>query len=198
MLRINGTLQNSVISTASSPAVHYSVGYSAVRTDTATVSVAVKLTVSARLGSSLSKLGTGIVLTFFARLNGGVWRSVVLKKNRDSWHGTGVHTADLTLSGKVKDDAAVVEWYVSRVGSTYGGTAGVLGSAAAPEHNTIGLPGYVANSRETAASSVSSAAGCAYIRVDGVWRQAVPYVKSGGIWKRAVPYVRVGGVWKST
>lgn len=34
------------------------------------------------------------------------------------------------------------------------------------------------------------------IKVDGVWRDAVPYVKVEGVWRLAIPYVKVNGVWK--
>lgn len=49
-------------------------------------------------------------------------------------------------------------------------------------------------------SSVKSArtlAG-ARVKVDGVWKEAIPYVKVSGVWQPAVPYVRVDGVWKTT
>jgi Fibronectin type III domain/Siphovirus protein of unknown function (DUF859) len=38
----------------------------------------------------------------------------------------------------------------------------------------------------------------AHIRVDGVWKTAVPYIRDSGDWKPAVPYVRNGGVWTLT
>lgn len=36
----------------------------------------------------------------------------------------------------------------------------------------------------------------AWIRVDGMWRMAIPYIREGGAWRRAMPYVRSGSVWK--
>lgn len=34
------------------------------------------------------------------------------------------------------------------------------------------------------------------IKVDGVWKKALPYVKDAGVWKPAVPFVAVnGGSW---
>ena len=39
----------------------------------------------------------------------------------------------------------------------------------------------------------------AYIKVNGVWKQADVYVRVGGQWKKATnAYVKVGGAWKST
>jgi len=38
----------------------------------------------------------------------------------------------------------------------------------------------------------------AYVKVDGVWRFAVPYVKVSGVWKVAEPWVRYVGEWKRT
>lgn len=35
-----------------------------------------------------------------------------------------------------------------------------------------------------------------YIKVNGVWKNAIPYVKAGGVWKQAVRYVKTSGVWK--
>lgn len=46
-------------------------------------------------------------------------------------------------------------------------------------------------------ASFYTLAGC-HIRVDGVWKQAVPYVKVGGVWVPAVPYVRKTAGWYPT
>jgi hypothetical protein len=37
-----------------------------------------------------------------------------------------------------------------------------------------------------------------HIRVDGVWKVAIPYVRDGGVWKMALPHIRQSGVWKQT
>lgn len=37
-----------------------------------------------------------------------------------------------------------------------------------------------------------------WIRVGGVWKQAIPYVRDAGVWKMALPYIRQAGVWKQT
>lgn len=37
-----------------------------------------------------------------------------------------------------------------------------------------------------------------WVRVSGVWRQAIPYVKHAGTWKEATAMVRHNGTWRST
>ena len=34
------------------------------------------------------------------------------------------------------------------------------------------------------------------VRVNGVWKDAIPYIRVNGTWKEAVPYIRVNGTWK--
>ena len=34
------------------------------------------------------------------------------------------------------------------------------------------------------------------VKVNGVWKEAVPYIKVNGQWKSIVPYIKVNGVWK--
>ena len=34
------------------------------------------------------------------------------------------------------------------------------------------------------------------LRVNGVWKDAVPYVRINGAWKEAVPYIRINNTWK--
>jgi hypothetical protein len=43
---------------------------------------------------------------------------------------------------------------------------------------------------------VSSGHGFARIKVNGIWRQAIPYVKDNGEWKQAEPWGRKAGEWK--
>lgn len=38
----------------------------------------------------------------------------------------------------------------------------------------------------------------AWVKYNGVWREAVPYVRVNGVWRAAQPYVNVNGVWKMT
>ena len=132
----NGTLTSKVSSTASSPTVHYSAAYSATKNGT---SLSVSLNFAAWLNSSGSTLGTGIKLTIYARLNGGSWKSVTIKDNNTSWKGTTQHTATLNLAATTGGNSATVEFYVTRTGSSYSGTAGTLGSASSPKSYTISV-----------------------------------------------------------
>ena len=136
VLNKSGTLTSKVSSTVSSPTVHYSAAYSATKSGTA---LSVTLNFAAWLGSSGSTLGTGIKLTIYARLNGGSWKSAVIKDNNASWKGTSQHSAKLNLTATTSGSSATVEFYVTRTGSNYSGTAGTLGSASAPKSYTINL-----------------------------------------------------------
>lgn len=136
VLNKSGTLTSKVSSTVSSPTVHYSAAYSATKNGTA---LSVTLNFAAWLGSSGSTLGIGIKLTIYARLNGGSWKSVVIKENSASWKGTSQHSAKLNLTATTNGSSATVEFYVTRTGSNYSGTAGTLGSASAPKSYTINL-----------------------------------------------------------
>lgn len=129
----SGILVEKVSSTVSSPSVHYSARYEASKNGS---NLSVKLTFAAWLNSGGSKLGTGAKLTVFARINGGAWQSVVIKKTSESWSGTSQHSAALTLT-TASSGTATVEFYVTRNGSTYSGTAGNLASAASPKEYTV-------------------------------------------------------------
>ena len=199
MATTSGVLTEKVSSTVSSPAVHYSAAYSAERAGDSDGNVSVRLTFGAWLNSDSAVLGTGIQLTVFARIDGGVWQSVVLKNRASVWKGTDRHTASLMLTVNATGDAAAVEWFVSRDGSVSSGTAGILGSRMQPMRYGVSLPAYAAAQAGSASNGASTGAagnGLVYCRVGGVWKSAVPYVKAGGVWKTAVPYVRSGGVWK--
>jgi hypothetical protein len=126
----SGTLVSKVSSTVARPTVNYAATYAATRNGTA---LTVNLTFAAWLNSSSSHLGSGIKLTVFARMNGGAWVSAVIKQGNSSWSGTAKHSASLTLSGNVAGNAVTVDFYVSRAGSSYGGSAGKLGSASSPK-----------------------------------------------------------------
>ena len=192
MATTNGYFVNNIASTVSSPTVRYSGEYTITRADENTATVSATLTFSGWLNSSSSKLGTGIKLTVYARLPSGAWKSCVLKSLNSSWSGTTKHSASLTLTGSVKSSKSPIEFYVTRSGSTYGGTAGVLGSAKSPKSYSATFPAY------SGSGSSSTSGGVAYIKVNGAWKQAVPYVKVNGVWKQAVPYVKVNGAWKTT
>ena len=192
MATTSGYFVNKTVSTVSSPAVCYSGAYTITRADENTATVSATLTFSGWLNSSSSKLGTGIKLTVYARFPSGAWKSCVLKSTSSSWSGTTKHSASLTLTGSVKSSKSTIEFYVTRSGSTYGGNAGVFGSAKNPKSYSASFPAY------SDSSSSSTSGGVAYIKVNGAWKQAVPYVKVNGVWKQAVPYVKVNGAWKTT
>ena len=72
----SGELFSCLKSTVSSPTVNYSANYVITRSGS---SASVTLTFKGWLHSSSSHLGSGIKLTVFARLNGGVWGNSVIK-----------------------------------------------------------------------------------------------------------------------
>ena len=133
----SGTLVSKVSSTVARPTVNFSATYAAARNGTA---LTVNLTFSAWLNSSASSLGTGVKLTVYARVKGSSsWSSAVIKNTSASWSGTTRHSVSLSLSGTISGSSATVEFYVTRSGSTYGGTAGTLGSASKPKSYIIRL-----------------------------------------------------------
>ena len=112
-------------STVSSPAAHYACGYE-------TTASGVVLSFTAWLNSSASCLGSGIRLTVYARMNGGAWASAVIKASNVTWRGTGTHSVSLTLNGNISGRTKI-ELYISRAGSSYGGSAGKIASANRPK-----------------------------------------------------------------
>ena len=142
MAQTTGTLVSKVSSTVSSPTVNYSATYTATRSNNSTAAVSIAFTFSAWLNSSTSTLGTGIKLTVYARMNGGAWSSTVIKTTSASWHGTAQHTANITLTGNVTSNKTKIDFYVTRSGSSYSGTAGKLGSASSPKSYMANLPTY--------------------------------------------------------
>ena len=121
----SGVLFSDMKSTVSSPTVHYSASYEV--SDSSLV-----LTFKGWLNSSASSLGSGIKLTVFARLNGGVWENSVIKSGSAVWSGTTKHSASLTLGG-VKNGRNKLEFYITRAGSSYSGSAGSIGKASDPK-----------------------------------------------------------------
>ena len=122
---VSGVLFSDLKSTVSSPTVHYSCAYEVTGSG-------VSLSFKGWLNSSGSLLGNGIKLTVFARLGGGAWASVVIKQSGAVWRGTAKHSASLILSGKASGRTKI-ELYVTRSGSSYGGSAGNIGSAKKPK-----------------------------------------------------------------
>ena len=121
----SGVLFSDMKSTVSSPTVHYSASYEV--SDSSLV-----LTFKGWLNSSASSLGSGIKLTVFARLNGGVWGNSVIKSGSAGWNGTTKHSASITLGG-VKNGKNKLEFYITRAGSSYSGSAGSIGKASDPK-----------------------------------------------------------------
>ena len=121
----SGALFSDMKSTVSSPTVHYSASYEV--SDSSLV-----LTFKGWLNSSASSLGSGIKLTVFARLNGGVWENSVIKSGSAVWSGTTKHSASITLGG-VKNGRNKLEFYITRAGSSYSGSAGSIGKASDPK-----------------------------------------------------------------
>ena len=121
----SGVLFSDMKSTVSSPTVHYSASYEV--SDSSLV-----LTFKGWLNSSASSLGSGIKLTVFARLNGGVWGNSVIKSGSAVWSGTTKHSASLTLGG-VKNGRNKLEFYIRRAWSSYSGSAGSIGKASDPK-----------------------------------------------------------------
>lgn len=121
----SGVLFSDLKSTVSSPTVHYSASY-----DVSDSSIV--LTFKGWLNSSASSLGSGIKLTIFARLNGGSWKNSVIKSGSAVWRGTTKHSASITFSG-VKSGRNKLEFYITRAGSSYSGSAGSIGSSSNPK-----------------------------------------------------------------
>ena len=34
------------------------------------------------------------------------------------------------------------------------------------------------------------------VKVNGVWKEAIPFIKVSGVWKEVTPYMKVNGIWK--
>lgn len=135
----SGTFKNgnstTFSSTVSSPTVYYSGSYSWQKSGN---NLSVSVTFAAWI-SSASKLGNGIKLTVYARLNGGAWTPAVIKSNDAVWKNSSAkHYASVSLTGTAKA-TNTIEWYVTRAGSSYCGTAGNLGSSKKPKIHTFGL-----------------------------------------------------------
>lgn len=121
----SGVLFSDMKSTVNSPTVHYSASY-----DVSDSSIV--LTFKGWLNSSASSLGSGIKLTIFARLNGGSWKNSVIKSGSAVWSGTTKHSTSITFSG-VKNGRNKLEFYITRAGSSYSGSAGSIGSSSNPK-----------------------------------------------------------------
>lgn len=58
-------------------------------------------------------------------------------------------------------------------------------------HNSLGWGVYSARGSGKTLPGVK-------VKVNGVWKNAIPYVKVAGVWKPAVPYVKKSGTWTLT
>jgi hypothetical protein len=45
--------------------------------------------------------------------------------------------------------------------------------------------------------SAPSTSSIFYIKVAGIWKQAIAWVKVSGVWKQAIAYVKASGAWKN-
>ena len=124
-----------VSSTVSTPPVNYSGSYTWSKSGN---SLTVPVTFRAWISKS-AKLGSGILLTVYARLNGGAWKSAVIKSSGAVWQNSAAaHSASVTLNGAAKS-SNTIEWYVTRAGSSFAGSAGSLGSASKPKKHTFDI-----------------------------------------------------------
>lgn len=187
------TLFSRVASTVSSPAVNYSGEYEATRSGN---SVSFRLVVKAWLNSSGSRLGQGAKLTIKARVNGGQWYEGVIKAATDTWSGTAQHSVEMSMPFSSTSDKCTVEIYVTRHGSTYGGTAGELGSANNPYRYTANIPGYQPTPTPDPPEPPEPAAGTVRVKHQNQWKPAAVYVRHQNRWKPATVYVRSGNRWR--
>ena len=122
-----------VSSTVSRPTVNYSGSFTWSKSGS---SLTVPVKFAAWISSS-AKLGSGVKLTVYARLNGGAWMSAVIKNTSAVWSNSSAkHYAAVNLNGTAKS-TNTIEWYVTRSGSTYSGTAGNFGSSSSPKKKTF-------------------------------------------------------------
>lgn len=194
------TLISKISSTAGSPTVNYSATYTATRATSTTANVSVTLSFKGWLNSSASNLGNGIKLTVYARMNGGAWSSAVLKTTSQAWSGTTQHTANnIVLSGSATSNKAKIEFYVTRSGSTYGGSAGILGGASKPKAYTATLPAYDdGGGGDTPTPEPVSVDKYIYFKIGGVWKKALQRFKIGGAWNNVEPETKINSTWKHT
>lgn len=193
------TLFSKISSTAGSPTVNYSATYTAARATSTTANVSVTLSFKGWLNSSASSLGNGIKLTVYARMNGGAWSSAVLKTTSQTWSGTTQHTANnIALSGSTTSNKAKIEFYVTRSGSTYSGSSGVLGSSSKPKTYTATLPAYDDGGGDTPTPEPVGTDKYVHFKVSGTWKKALPRFKVSGAWKNVEPEIKVSNTWKHT
>lgn len=117
-------------------------------------------------------------------------------------------TVRTTFSGQGDGGSGILEWQISFGTNGSSPEAGGNGHYSSSGTNDFsGLkPGqyYAAWARGrnangwggwSAGNAFETLGGC-YVRIDDIWRLAVPYIKVGGIWMPAVPHVKVDGTWR--
>ena len=192
---MNGVLTSRVVSTVSSPAVNYSAEYLATRSGT---SIAFVLTVKGWLNSSASRLGTGAQLTVKARVNGGAWYSGIIKGSSAVWNDATKHTVEISIPFASTASSCTVEFYITRRGSSYGGTAGEKGSENNPLRYTALIPEYQPSPEPTPdpTPEPEPTSNKIQIRRGNQWRPAAAYVRRGNHWRPAAVYIRRGNQWR--
>lgn len=50
--------------------------------------------------------------------------------------------------------------------------------------------------RTTNTSQIKTEGSVVRVRINGVWKEAMPYVRINGTWKETIPYIRANGDWK--
>lgn len=145
MTQTTETIFSSIYSNTS-PKVYYTATYTATRESEDDSNVSITITLQSWLPSSSSSLGSGIKLTAGFRVNSGSWKTVVIKTTSDVWSGTTKHSSTVTLTCDTTEDNVTIDFYTTRNGSTYTGTAGVIGSTSSPNsYSSVSVPEYVEN-----------------------------------------------------
>ena len=83
--------------------------------------------------------------------------------------------------------------------TTFSGTYGTISASGLTSYTTYKLKCSITDGSNTVSNTVSLTTIFPYarIKVNGVWKKAMPYVNVNGYWKLAKPYVKnSGGEWK--
>ncbi len=128
-----------------------------------------------------------------------------------AWNISIISQIDAGITGNVVSDnggATLTDWQVE-YNLSASDTGALYNESGSPTlaPGIFGLtPGTVYYARLRAKNSVGWGAWTAwktfttlpgvYVRVDGVWKNAIPYVKVDGVWKQVVRYVKAGGEWR--
>lgn len=83
--------------------------------------------------------------------------------------------------------------------TTFSGTSGTISASGLTSYTTYKLKCSITDGHNTVSNTVSLTTIFPYarIKVNGVWKKAMPYVNVNGYWKLAKPYVKnSSGTWK--